>query len=366
VEADLSNLPVIGVVDTGVPANHVVLSRYRRGTYIAPTSTAVPASPHGCFVSSRVVFGDPDYSGGLPDLTPAGTSRYYDINVGGILPEEIEDKSIYPALQAIVATAPDVRIFNMSFDAIEPLDSMGAVKRSEVLSLVQDLDNFIFQNDIMVVVAAGNSPKGLIPSTPYPAHFHAPEWALGPWARSFNSLTCGSFVGRLTSGGLAPKVGWPSPFCRVGPGLCHSPKPHFSANGGNGTPEYRYAPGLGVWGLTPTGAWEDWSGTSFAAPLLARECAFALQRLQRVCERGAQPFAVTIKAFLNLTATPPVNEGAVKRIGRTHSRTRRRNSAKTRCAVSWDGCNDLAGSIGRRKGHCQNPSSNTGCLAGTG
>jgi len=60
--------------------------------------------------------------------------------------------------------------------------------------------------------------------------------------------------------------------------------------------------------------WEDRTGTSFAAPLLARECAFALQRLQRVCERGAQPFAVTVKAFLALTAAPPVSDEAVREL----------------------------------------------------
>jgi hypothetical protein len=314
VEVDTSSLPVIGVLDTGVPAEHAILSKYRRGTYIAPTSTAVPADPHGCFVSSRVVFGDPDYSGGLPNRAPAGTARYYDINVSGIRPGDIEDKGVFPALQAIVATAPDVRVFNMSFDSADQWSLMGPVKRSEALSLVQDLDNFIFQNDIVVAIAAGNSPKGLVPPTPYPAHFGAPEWALGPWARSFNSLTCGSFVARLSSGGLVTKVGWPSPFCRVGPGLCDSAKPDFSANGGNGTPQYQYAAGLGVWGLTPAGMWEDRTGTSFAAPLLARESAFALQRLQQVCERGAQPFAVTVKAFLALTATPPVNEEAVREL----------------------------------------------------
>jgi hypothetical protein len=314
VGVDTSNLPVIGVLDTGVPADHVILSKYRRGTYIAPTSTAVPADSHGCFVSSRVVFGDPDYGGGLPTSTLAGTARFYDINVAGIRPGEIEDKTIFPALQAIVGTAPDVRVFNMSFDAVDSLDSMGAVKRSEVFSLVQDLDNFVFQNDVLVVIAAGNSPPGLVPSPPYPGHFDAPGWGLGPWARSFNSLTCGSLVARLSSGGLVTKVGWPSPFCRVGPGLCDSPKPDFSSNGGNGTAQYRYGPGLGVWGLTPAGVWEDRSGTSFAAPLLARECAFTVQRLQRVCERGAQPFSVTVKAFLALTAAPPVDEEAVREL----------------------------------------------------
>ncbi len=324
---DISNLPVVGVLDTGVPANHGILKKYLRGTYVAPTSTGVPAGPHGCFVSSRVVFGDPDYSGGSPNREPTGTARYYDMNLSGMRPGEIEDKGVFPALQAVTATAPDVRVFNMSFDARDPWNQIGSVKRSEALSLVQDLDNFIFQNDIAVVIAAGNSPPGFIPPRPYPGHYDAPEWALGPWARSFNSLTCGSFVARLSSGGLVSRVGWPSPFCRAGPGLCDSPKPDFSANGGNASPSYRYAPNLGVWGLSPSGLWEDIPGTSYAAPLLAREAAFALQRLQLVCEKGAQPFTVTLKAFLALTATPPVDDVAITELA---SRTLGRGLASAR------------------------------------
>lgn len=342
VEVDTSSLPVIGVVDRGVPADHAILARYRRGTYVAPTSNATAVDSHACFVSSRVVFGDPDYSAGPPNRTPPGTARFYDINVSGIGRGEIEDKSVFPALQAIVATAPDVRVFNMSFDA-RPLDMLEPVKRSEELNLVQDLDNFIFQNDIVVVIAAGNSRPGLIPSIPYPRHFNEPEWKLGPWARSFNSLTCGSYVERLSPGGLVSEAGWPSPFCRAGPGLCDSPKPDFSANGGNGNSQYQPAPGLGVWGLSPAAAWEDNCGTSFATPLLAREAAFALQRLQRVCEAGAQPFAVTAKAFLALTAAPPVDHPAVRdlaevTLGRGTASAHRLNAPSAETGVMiWQG-----------------------------
>lgn len=341
-EMDPSSLPIIGVIDTGVPADHIILSRYRRGRYVFPQSVGAPANPHGCFVSSRVVFGDPDYASGLPTQTPLGTARYYDINVSGSVSGDIEGKSVYPALQAVVGTAPDVRVFNMSFDD-SPLDQITPVKRAESLKLVQDLDNFIFQNDILVVVAAGNSPPGILPSPDYPQHFIHPQWRLGPWARSFNSLTCGSYVAHLNPSGLVNKVGWPSPFCRAGPGLCDSFKPDFSASGGNATPSYQAAVGLGVWGLSPTGMWEDQAGTSFAAPLLAREAVFAMQRLQKVCERGAEPFGVTVKAFLALTATPPIQDAAItelveRTLGRGVASAGRLESASAATGVMiWQG-----------------------------
>ena len=272
---------------------------------------------HGCFVSSRVVFGDIDSSLGQPNPAPNGSALYYDINVGGGNPADpagIDDKAVVnPAMQAIVSMAPDVRVFNLSFDTSSSLEQISAVKRSEYLNAVQDLDNFIFHNDVVVVIAAGNSTPGQTPATPYPHHYDDPNWSLGAWARSFNSLTCGSYVARLTSGSVAGEVGLPSPFSRVGPGLCGSPKPDFSAHGGNCGASYR-DDGHGVGVLAANGLWQNRSGSSFAAPLLARECAFALQKLQDVCEGDSKPFAVTAKAFLALTAIPPIDREDVKKL----------------------------------------------------
>jgi hypothetical protein len=319
--ANIANLPSVGVVDTGIPSEHVALGPYQRGRYVDPNSSPTPAGSHGSFVASRVVFGDPDYSAGLPLQTPPGQCRYFDVNIAGIGPGIIDNKAIYPALRAVSATAPDVRVFNLSFDSNESWHSIEPVKKYEELTIVQDIDNFIFQNDIFCVIAAGNSPKGVIPSKPYPNHYDDPNWALGPLARSFNSVTCGSYVKHLAATGLVGQVGWPSPFCRTGPGLCSSRKPDFSANGGNSTPNYDFSVGLGVWGLSDAGFWEDRIGTSFAAPLLAREAAFCFQKLQQVCQEGARPFSITVKAFLALTAEQPVSaEAADSLIQRTLGR----------------------------------------------
>jgi Subtilase family len=301
-------LPVIAVVDTGIPADHVHLAPYIRGAYTSPTATFNSLKDHASFVGSRAVFGDLNFDGGLPNKTPVGSYRVFDVNLGGTGFSEIEDKEVYPALRAVVATAPDVRVFNFSFDTRLPLDSMGEVERSEYLALVQDLDNFIFQNDVLVIVAAGNSPPGISPQRSYPRHIDDPQWALGAWARSFNSLTCGAVLGKLSAGGLATQIGWPSPFTRVGPGLCGSPKPDYVAPGGNTTDAYVSAPGLGVWGSSDAGFWEDRIGTSYAAPILCRQAAAAIQRLNSVCEKGARPFGVAVKAFLALTAEPAIED----------------------------------------------------------
>jgi hypothetical protein len=303
---DTTTLPTVAVVDTGIPQNHAVLAPLRRGTYTTPLN-AGGVGNHASFVASRIVFGD--QAAAPTGANPVASLRFFDVNVA-LGPNQIDDKELLRALEAVARTTPDLRVFNLSFDS-EPLTLLQPVKRQERLILAQDLDNFIFEYDVLMVVAAGNSPEGISPNTIYPQHYSDPNWQLGAFARSFNSLTCGAYVSQLSASGLVKQIGWPSPFCRVGPGLGDSPKPDFSASGGNLTPNYAFAPGLGVWGLDETGAWREKSGTSYAAPLLAREAALAIKVLEGVCEPGARPYAATVRAFLAATAVEPVSAEAV-------------------------------------------------------
>jgi hypothetical protein len=332
--SDPASLPTVAVLDTGIPTQHAVLAPFRRGSYTAPDSRGVASGDHGSFVASRVVFGDPDFGHETPN-TPNGTCRFFDVLVG-LTDHTIDEKSVVPAMSAVVGTAPDVRVFNLSFDT-PPLDRLLSTNRRESLLLVQDLDNFVFQNDVLVVVAAGNSPPGVMPTQPYPMHLNESEWQLGAWARTFNGLTCGSVVERLSPDGLVTTVGWPSPFSRMGPGLCATDKPDYAAHGGNSTATMQQAPGLGVWGLTSSGMWEDRSATSFAAPLLAREAALAIDTLQRVCQQGARPFAVTAKAFLALTAIPHSVGGAAAELAKRTLGRGRANCERLRHPSDYTG-----------------------------
>jgi hypothetical protein len=202
-------------------------------------------------------------------------------------------------------------VFNLSIGDYRSLNDFPAVEKHEKRVLLQDLDNFIFANDVLVVVAAGNSRPGVPPDQPYPDHHADERWSLGPWASGFNTLVCGAFVSQLSTNGLVQTVGWPSPFTRIGPGLCSAPIPSFSAEGGNTDDVYRFQPGLGVWGFSAAGLPEDHAGTSFAAPILAREAAWTLHQLQQHCTPGTQPFAVTARAFLTLTANRPVQDDVI-------------------------------------------------------
>ncbi len=103
----VADLPCVAVVDTGVPAQHLYLASYRRGQYVAPPPAVGFASGnHGSLVASRVVFGDLDCTAGTP-TNPAAECSFYDVNIA-LDNESTDEKSVLPALTAIVGVAPDV------------------------------------------------------------------------------------------------------------------------------------------------------------------------------------------------------------------------------------------------------------------
>lgn len=278
----------------------------------------------------------------------AGRCSYYDAIVadypdGSGRNDRVYDKIVMEAIRGVRGAAPDVRVFNLSFDHPRPLKEFDSVERTAKRLMVQDLDNFVFASDAIVVVAAGNSQPGVIPNPGYPDHYDDAQWALGPLACGFNTLVCGSFAPRLSTNGLA-QVGWPSPFSRVGPGLCDAPVPSFGAEGGNADDTFHSPPGHGVWGFSGAGLPEDRAGTSFAAPILAREAALTLDELQRrFCLPGTQAFAVTARAFLTLVAKRPffderINELADHTLGNGQATATRLATPAARSAVLlWQG-----------------------------
>jgi len=301
---DPSSLPAVGIVDGGVPEKHVILEQYRRGTFNQPESLGGWVGPHGSMVASRVVFGDLDMRDGAAD-PPAGACRFLDIRVP-ISDTELDSKALVTSIRDCVAAYPDVRVFNLSCSDHTPYDDYPPVLRREKLNLTQDLDNLIFARDIIVVVAAGNTDSGQQPRTPYPRNHEDPDWRMGHWAAGFNTLTCGSFTLWPRPDAVAKVVGAPSPFCKVGPGLADAPTPDLSEHGGNLHESYTARPHHGVYVCAERGLWEDKSGTSFSAPLVAREAARLLAQIEKkYCEPGSRPFAVTAKAFLAATSSLP-------------------------------------------------------------
>jgi len=343
---DSGPLPCVAIVDLGVATNHRQLAAYCRGRFVHPDAPQPPIGSHGSLVASRAVFGDCD--GHEEILSKAGQCSFFDVIVAANPYEtgrndKVDDKLVLRAMEGVRGAAPDVRVFNLSFGQETPLAALPEVQRRESRLLMQDLDNFALKHDAIVVVAAGNSPKGLVPNPGYPDHFDDSRWALGAWACGFNTLVCGAYVSRLSTSGLVTSFGWPSPITRIGPGLCDAHIPSFASSGGNTDAAFNFRSGMGVWCLSASGLAEDHTGTSFAAPVLAREAALTTDQLQSYCVSGTQPFAVTVRAFLTLVAEPTAREERVRPLaartlgnGKT-SATRLRTPARGSAVMLWQG-----------------------------
>lgn len=294
-------LPCVGVVDTAVPQEHNWLKPYRRGIVLGLNCSNTENDHHGSMVASRIVFGEADL--GRSQTPPPATCRFFEVRVGSGKKEgNILGESVSDALKQAIISAPELRVFNLSFDGDRRLDDLPPTKRKETLKQIEELDNFAFDQDVLLVVAAGNSTRTAIPTSSYPNHFNDPGWELHTYPRAFNALTCGGVAHILSAGGLAPEVDAPSPFTRVGPGFASSPKPDLCDSAGNTDVNYRPLAGAGVWGFSTLGYPLESVGTSYAAPLLAREAAFVFEELRPKCPGDSRPFACTVKAVLALTA----------------------------------------------------------------
>lgn len=181
---DGRSLPCVAIVDLGVPDDHVHLAQYRRGRFVPQEASAQAFNDHASFVASRVVFGDCETSQELESAV--AECSFYDAVVGDGYQNRVNDKVVMDALRGVRGAAPDVRVFNLSIGDSRPLSEFSEVEGREKRLLMQDLDNFVFANDVLIVVAAGNSPPGVIPTHGYPSNFNDPKWALGPWAAGYN------------------------------------------------------------------------------------------------------------------------------------------------------------------------------------
>lgn len=238
--ASVDSLPTVAVVDTGIPEGHQLLGPYRRpGGYRDPDlDPFVPyMGDHGSLVASCVVFGRLD-TGSDMRQPPRGTCNVYDVMVSRN-GEHINDDIVVPALEAVIATSPDVRVFNLSFGGESLYSITDAIERRERLMLLEQLDNLALARDVLLVLAAGNARPGIQPDKPYPHHVDDPRWGLGALARSFNGIVCGAHVDVVNPNAIAKERWAPSPFTRIGPGLCSSPVPGFGAPGGDALPDYR-------------------------------------------------------------------------------------------------------------------------------
>jgi len=289
--------PVVAVVDCGVPEQHRWLKDFRVGRFTAGHPSHDGA--HGSSVAGVVVHG---YVAPGDPMT-GGDCAFIDVNVANPTGGRPLADRVIEALRNTINNAPDARTVNLSIGSALTLAEMTLKQRQECVRLTRDLDNLAAALDVAIVVASGNTM--LQPPKPYPQHFDDERWSAGTWAPGANVMTVGAFASaeQILGGATVPaNAGWPSPFTRTGRSPIKTSKPDFSAPGG--TLKANWQRHRGNQSYDERGIVED-IGTSFAAPQVAREAAFALQALQAVCPEGVKAFAVTARAVLTLTARAP-------------------------------------------------------------
>ncbi|WP_339618732.1 S8 family peptidase [uncultured Salinibacterium sp.] len=266
---------IVGVIDGGVGD---AIGGWLEGRWgqLAPTDRDLT---HGTFISGLLVA-----AGSLnPHLSkqPHGC-RVYDVDVLPADPGEtgIPFDAYYPGgipefLDEVEAAVSDlrsrhrVRVFNFSLNFQTPGD------RAKYGYTAMRLDQIAARHDVILVISAGNLPPLL----------ERPEWSSdtsaaiaalvadtnGTVAEPGESLFNAS-VSALNPPGLIDQVPFAlARYSRRGPGLRGALKPDFAHIGGSGTPSG--VDGSGLFSIDVNGNAVTDAGTSYAAPLVARQLA---------------------------------------------------------------------------------------------
>jgi hypothetical protein len=274
--ADEQTRPIVGVLDGGVGD---VLEPWvvDRWTVISPSDTD---AQHGTFISGLLVAAGP-LNPSLLDPTrpacrivdlkvlpadPGGTgvsfARYYPGGAAEFL-DEIED-AVRDARKR-----HSVRVFNLSVN----FDSPGDDTRYGFAA--QRLDEIARQHDVIFVISGGNLPQtdqraewGNNPDRNLAALVRETRTTISEPAESLYNVA----VSALNPPGIPGQVPFAlTRYSRRGPGLRGATKPDLAHVGGTGT--FDSVAGYGLQSIDEAGAEVTDCGTSFAAPLVARELA---------------------------------------------------------------------------------------------
>lgn len=233
------NEPVIGVIDTLFSEN-VYFSEWVK--YENMLDENIPTEPkdynHGTEVSSIIVDG-PTFN---PDLDD-GCGRFRVRHFGVAKHGKFSSFSVLKAIRTAVAANRDIKVWNLS------LGSAMQIHPNFISPEAAELDRIQSEYDVIIIVAGTNRPEDGVENM-----------RLGAPADSINSLVVNA----------VKKDKQPVSYKRVGPVLSFFHKPDVSYYGGDENEKIRVCTPLGE-GLV--------SGTSFAAPWIARKMAFLIHNL---------------------------------------------------------------------------------------
>jgi len=265
--------PVVGVIDGGVSDVYApwVIDRYglladehaslEHGSFISgllvegsQLNPTLRVGPDGCLIADLNVF---------PDENQVGVfEQYYSNGIQGFF-DEIE------TAVATMRRQHGVRIFNFSINVISP------VQLERYSQEARRLDKIADDHDVIFVISAGNlGPKNLRGEWPGDEALalallaaHREDQLFVP-AESVRNVS----VAAINPDGLSNSLaGAPARYSRRGPGLKTGVKPDLCHVGGSGTacPIQEH----GLFSRDSSGGMLSGCGTSYAAPLVARELA---------------------------------------------------------------------------------------------
>jgi hypothetical protein len=327
-EPPSSDAVCIGVIDSGINDGHPLLEGVVAGSFGLGGLDADDEKGHGTAVASLAAYGDIDQSLQRKEFKPRfriASARVVDAN--GHFPDmELAPKLVDEAIRRLHSEF-GCRIINMSLADPNRMVGIRASLWAEAL------DNLARELDILIIVAAGNADSAALTAAhgpnivkAYPSYLiEAPNRILDP-AGAINALTVGALAHvnglslddeeRVEVQPIASAFE-PAPFTRVGHGLVGALKPDLLEFGGtavyNGlrrrteTGSDRPAAGMLTLSHRPTERlFSTYSGTSFAAPIVAWKAAVLLERFPDMP-------ANFLRSILGLSATSP--EPALQRLG---------------------------------------------------
>lgn len=304
-----SSYPIIGVIDSGVAS---VLKGWISGRFDYLSSGEYD-TVHGTNVAGLLTIGQslndmqvaPEANGchlyDIP-LYPNGPfMAHYRRGFSDFL-EEIE--------QAVAEAKNDygVRVFNLSINAVAPVDRHRYSIYASRLDQIADTYGVVFVN------SAGNLPrfqarsvwqKRPVDVINYLASRTSPDTIFKP-AESVRSIS----VGALNPPNTEQLSDAPTVYTTRGPGLQVGVKPDVACYGGTGGG----GPGkpTGLSSLSPSGHKQSVVGTSFAAPLVAR----TLAGLDAATEGGLSVEALRAMLLHHSVMPEPLTKRGLKDIGR--------------------------------------------------
>ncbi|HMN42935.1 MAG TPA: S8 family peptidase [Povalibacter sp.] len=279
---ETSQYPVVGVIDTGI-AKLKALDGWCAGRTDFVGSTGGQDRSHGTFIAGLVAasdqFNDDKLFAEVPckffdlALHPTTSSGYQAFYPRGFLDflEQLE-------IEILTAKATGVRVFNMSLALERQVadDAYGVF--AWMLDVIADL------HDVIFVLPAGNLSSSTFrsewPDDPPDVlqmladYRHTGKDRLLQPAESIRSLVVGALNPPKCSGPLRPTT-----YTRRGPSAALGMKPDVAHVGGRGSAKHE------LMSIDTSGNVTDGCGTSYAAPLVARQLAALSNQIEGQVER---------------------------------------------------------------------------------